>query len=60
MSASNSTMSQQIRSIIDDYSATLSRATLEIKALTKAKGSLEKDYEELMVVNESLIQDLVS
>ena len=60
MTAASSTMSQQIRSIIDDYSATLNKATKEIKALTQAKGSLEKAYEDLMVVNENLIQDLVS
>ena len=52
-------MSQEIRSIIDDYGATLTKATQEIKALTKAKASIEKAYEELMVVNENLIQDLV-
>ena len=57
--SSNSKMSQEIRSIIDDYGATLSKATQEIKALTKAKASIEKAYEELMAVNENLIQDLV-
>ena len=57
--SSNTKMSQEIRSIIDDYGATLNKATQEIKALTKAKASIEKAYEELMAVNENLIQDLV-
>ncbi len=58
-STTNSKMSLEIRSIVDDYGATLAKALAEIKTLTKAKASIEKAYEELMVVNENLIQDLV-
>jgi hypothetical protein len=52
-------MSDEIRRIVDDYSATLNKATAEIKALTKKNAAMEKSYEDLMEVNEKLIQDLV-
>ena len=58
-STSSVKMSDEMRRIIDDYSATLNKATLEIKALTKEKTSLEKAYGDLMGVNEKLIKDLV-
>ena len=51
--------SDEIRRIIDDFSATLSKATSEIKVLTREKGEVERAYEDLMEVNENLIKDLV-
>ena len=48
----------EIRTIIDDYNATLKRATKEIKALTTEKKKLEKEYEKLLTINETLAADL--
>ena len=48
----------EIRNIIDDYNATLKRATKEIKALTLEKQNLEKEYEKLLTLNENLAADL--
>ena len=56
---SNVRQSDEIRRIIDDFSATLSKATSEIKVLTKEKAEVERAYEDLMEVNENLIKDLV-
>ena len=52
------TTSIEIRTIIDDYNATLKRATKEIKALTVEKKKLEKEYEKLLTINETLATDL--
>ena len=52
------TTSLEIRTIIDDYNATLKRATKEIKALTIEKKKLEKEYEKLLTINETLASDL--
>ena len=52
------TTSLEIRTIIDDYNATLKRATKEIKALTMEKKKLEKEYEKLLTINETLASDL--
>lgn len=54
----NGTTSLEIRTIIDDYNATLKRATKEIKALTVEKKKLEKEYEQLLTINETLAADL--
>ena len=54
----NGTTSIEIRTIIDDYNATLKRATKEIKALTVEKKKLEKEYEKLLTINETLATDL--
>ena len=54
----NPNTSMEIRTIIDDYNATLKRATKEIKALTTEKKKLEKEYEKLLTINETLAADL--
>ena len=54
----NANTSMEIRTIIDDYNATLKRATKEIKALTTEKKKLEKEYEKLLTINETLAADL--
>lgn len=48
----------EIRNIIDDYNATLRRATKEIKGLTRDKSKLEVEYEKLLTINETLATDL--
>lgn len=56
--STNVRQSDEIRRIIDDFSATLSKATAEIKVLTREKAEVERAYEDLMEVNENLIKDL--
>jgi len=50
--------SVEIRTIIEDYNATLRRATKEIKGLTREKSKLEVEYEKLLTINETLANDL--
>lgn len=49
---------EEIRRIIDDYNATLKKATAQIKSLTKERNDLFVDYEKLLTQNEGIASDL--
>jgi len=52
------TSAEEIRRIIDDYNATLKKATAQIKSLTKERNALENEYEKLLTLNEGIASDL--
>jgi len=52
------TSAEEIRRIIDDYNATLKKATGQIKCLTKERHDLEVEYEKLLTLNEGIASDL--